>query len=196
MRRTIAVVLTAASIFAGASGINWRTANGMTACWNSYGPQIDILAQRHQVSQSLAVSLVYWESGCRESAVRFEPGVYRWPAVIRMAKGNDAERRFLSSSFGLAQVLGVTARGMGYAGGHEEFKIRSLEYGMRYLAGKHRQYGNWDDALRAYNGGHGAVVRRKARVEAYVVGVNALRERYGKKIVSEWLKRIKEARET
>lgn len=197
MKQAARVVLVAATIFAGMAGINTRTAGAMTACWNKHGAHIDTLAQQHKVSQALILSLVYWESGCRENSVRFEPHVYNWPAVVRMAGGNNAERRFLASSYGLAQVLGVTARGMGYKGTPEEFGAASLEYGVRYLAGKLKQYGNENDALAAYNGGHGAILRKQrigiygVSVEAYVRGVLALRRVYATPILTAWAREVR-----
>lgn len=196
-RRVVAAVLTAASIFAGArAGLHWRTAQGMTACWNTYGSAINGLANRHKVSQSLILAVVWQESGCNPNAARFEPHVYHWPLVVKLADGHEAERRFLASSYGLMQVLGVTARGMGYYGAPWEFKVRSLAYGVRYLHGNYNQWGSWNHAIASYNGGDGAV-RRYFRigsygktVDRYVRTVHALRSRYAIAIVQAWVKSV------
>lgn len=189
MKTRTAAAIIAAVLAAAGVALNQRLVYGMTNCWDRFGPRIDALAQRYDVSQSLVLALVFHESGCNANAVRFEPHVYLWPDVVRRARGNRSERRFLASSYGVAQVLGVTARGMGYAGSPADFKYRSLEYGVRYLAGKYRQYRAWDDALAAYNGGPGAVLRKQrtgsygVRVNLYVRTVKALQHKYANAIV-------------
>jgi soluble lytic murein transglycosylase-like protein len=194
MRRPLATIGAIIAAVATLAGSNASIARNMEACWKRYAQPIDALAQRHAVSQATTLALIYHESGCARNAARYEPGVARWPEVIRRAAGDPDELRFLSSSWGVAQVLGITARGMGYTGGHEEFKDRSLEYGLRYLSGKYRQWGNWNDALAAYNGGDGAVRRHRRlrtyglQVDRYVLSINVLRRLYALPIVEAWRK--------
>jgi soluble lytic murein transglycosylase-like protein len=198
MRSRVAAAVIAAALAAGGVALNQRFVYAMTDCWSRFGARIDSLSQRHEVSQALVLALVYHESGCNENAVRFEPHVYLWPEVVRRARGDRQERRFLASSYGVAQVLGVTARSMGYAGTPADFRYRSLEYGVRYLAGKYQQYRSWEDALASYNGGHGAVLRKKRtgsyglRVSVYVKSVKVLRDRYGDAIIAAWRKAMRE----
>lgn len=184
MRRPLAAV--ALMVVLAAAGGNARIASRMTTCWDRYGTQIDALGQQHRTSQALILSMAYWESGCVETAARFEPGVYRWPGVVRMAAGNETERRFLSSSYGLMQVLGATARGMGYTGTPEHFRRESLAYGVRYVAGRIRQHGNIDDALCAYNSGRPCAEAPAVTRLVYRPGILALRDRYAIPIIQAW----------
>jgi len=196
--RTGRIVLTVTLVFgAAAVGLSQKTAAGMVACWNRYGEVIYAAATRHAVPPALALSVAYWESGCDPTRTRYEPHVALWPSV---RSHPPAERKFRATSFGLFQVLGVTARSMGYTGTPEQFRQPAInaEYGIRYLAAKHQQYGNWSDALAAYNGGHGAVLRRHhigtygLSVEKYVRGVLALKRLYAEPIIGAWRAQVEE----
>lgn len=181
------VVLTVALVFGGAVA-NKRIAEGMVRCYNKYGQIIEVASRRYGVPSSLSLSVAYWESSCRPDAQRYEPHVALWPSV---RNAPPAERRFRATSFGIFQVLGVTARGMGYTGTPQQFQRPEInaEYGIRYLGGRYREWGNWNDALAAYNGGRGAVLRKRRigtygpQVEAYVRGVQALDRIYARRII-------------
>lgn len=191
-----AIVLTVALVFGGIVS-NQRIADGMVKCYNKYGQILEATSQRHGVPPSLALSVAYWESGCRADAQRYEPHVALWPSV---KNAPAAERRWLASSYGLFQVLGVTARGLGFTGTPEEFQRPEVntEYGIRYLGGRYREWGSWEAALAAYNGGRGAILRKRRigtygpQVEAYVRGVQALERIYAKRII-ETAAKLKEA---
>jgi soluble lytic murein transglycosylase-like protein len=190
-KRRVAVAVVAAGL--AATGVHARTARAMAACWVDWGTKINAVAVKYHVSQATILAVMYHESGCNPRAVRLEPHLYHSPEIIRRARGDEAERRFLASSWGVMQVLGATARGMGYTLRPEEFADYSLEYGTRYLALKLRQWGSLQDALAAYNGGDGAVLRKRRtgtygpRVELYVRTVLVLRSQYALALTSRGL---------
>jgi hypothetical protein len=124
-----------------------------------YTAEIRAAAAAHGLSTAIFEALVIAESSGRADAFRFEPGIAEQLADGRLhAKhlpANPAPRR-IASSYGLAQVLFITACDYGFAGEPEELfvPVQSLAYGARHLAAQLAWAGgDYARALAAYNGG-------------------------------------------
>lgn len=157
-------------------------ARGMT------GPNLDLVA-----------AVVTCESTWNTFACRFEPEKHakltkpaKTPAeetarlaklseVASMAKAQnfsaDTEAALYCSSFGLMQIMGETARDIGFVGHLTELFVPEvgLEWGIRYLQNLLAKYHDRDAAVSAYNWGH--VARKNGRFlnqDSYVNKVRAV----------------------
>jgi len=128
-------------------------------------------ADKHAIPANLLQAIVQTESAGNTWAMRFEPG-YRWLWDVRNGnpyKGDPARLpapSFVSgetelmgqrTSWGLAQLMGATAREMGFRGRYlsklcdPEF---GLEFACRYLRRLHERFGpEWESVAAAYNAG-------------------------------------------
>ena len=79
-------------------------------------------------------------------------GIFR--SLIRHESGGSPTAVSPKGAIGLAQLMPVTARGLGV---DPMDPAQNLEGGARYLAQQFKKYGRWDLALAAYNAGPGAV---------------------------------------
>ncbi|MCB2188386.1 MAG: lytic transglycosylase domain-containing protein [Deltaproteobacteria bacterium] len=120
-------------------------------------------ALAHGLAPHVLAGLVRVESGGNPWAVRAEPG-YRWlvgddpgePLLVPPGSTRDTEWACQRLSWGLCQVMGATARELGYAGWLPRLAdpALGLEYGARYLARcLARSQGNLVLGLLKYNGG-------------------------------------------
>ncbi|HLY21137.1 MAG TPA: transglycosylase SLT domain-containing protein, partial [bacterium] len=91
---------------------------------------VEQYARQYGVPLDLALRLVNQESGFRSNAVSS------------------------AGAIGPAQLMPATARELGVNPRDPEANVRA---GMDYLAQKYREFGNWQEALAAYNAGSGAV---------------------------------------
>lgn len=107
----------------------------------------------------LVGAFVSVESSGVAAATRYEKG-YRWlsqPERHAKALGItfDTEVIAQSHSYGLLQIMGGTARGLGYVG-YLSLLIeveRGLEWGCEYLAALRAKYTKLEDVIAAYNAG-------------------------------------------
>ena len=126
---------------------------------------IEAAAAAHGLPVKLVAAVVGVESGGNAWSIRYEPQFYE-----RYVSGNsqvravrpcslETERRAQAMSWGLMQVMGATARGLGYA---EAFLSRltdphaGLEFGCRLLARlakRHLAEHGWPGVVAAYNAG-------------------------------------------
>jgi len=114
------------------------------------------------------------ESSWKTYATREEPAFYN-----RYIKDDYAGRREawqLAMSWGLLQVMGATAREMGFEGKYLSQLCAEpalgLFFGIKYLRHqKERGDGTWSQALAAYNGGLGGNRTAPYRRQEYVDGV-------------------------
>lgn len=125
------------------------------------------MADSYQLPVVIVRAMVAHESvGGITHAARFEQEFYdRYikplKAVPRPEGCSQATERILrATSFGLMQVMGQTAREMGFAGWLTELTVPAvgLEWGCRYLrqlSDKYLAEGGWPGVMRAYNGGPG-----------------------------------------
>jgi soluble lytic murein transglycosylase-like protein len=127
---------------------------------------------RHGVPVSLLFAVSLQETRSSDpKAFRQEP-VPSWVVTsetLNRARAAGWSNAALSASYGLMQLLGATAWGLGYRGtpgGLFEVKT-NLEYGARYLAALLKKYASQTGrrellALVHYNGGAGAVATLEA----------------------------------
>ncbi len=115
------------------------------------------LAEKHHLDPALVKAVCHWESkNWNPWAMRYEPEFY--DTYISPMKGIGAtEMRARATSYGLMQVMGETARELGFKG---EFLTElcdpqvGIEWGCVDLAREmDRANGNVRQALLGYNGG-------------------------------------------
>lgn len=126
---------------------------------------IEAAARSHGLPVRLVTAVVEVESGGDACAFRYEPGFYE-----RYINGNPkiravrpcslaTERQAQATSWGLMQVMGATARGLGYPGAFLSELTRpemGLEYGCKLLAKLAKRYEaghGWPGVVAAYNAG-------------------------------------------
>ena len=122
-------------------------------------------AGRHGLPANLVAAVVEVESGGDAWAFRHEPGFYeryvKDDASVRAAPpcSRETERRARAFSWGLMQVMGATARGLGFTGpflAELTDPALNLEYGCRLLArlrGREHARHGWPGVVAAYNAG-------------------------------------------
>ena len=117
---------------------------------------IEDAATRYKVPKALLCALIEVESGWNPWAVRHEPGYKYLVDIKHSCVTAETERVMQQTSFGLIQILGSTARWLGY---HEPFltslcePVTGLKWGCRYLVHLYTKHHNWSDAVSAYNQG-------------------------------------------
>ena len=121
----------------------------------SYDFEISLIAGDHHLNPTLVESLILVESGGRADAFRFEPKF--WDKYLKSKEpwAKQVPRR-VASSYGLMQIMYVTAWEAGYRGQPEGLfvPVVNLEWGCRHLAKlKAWAKGDLASTLAAYNGG-------------------------------------------
>lgn len=122
-------------------------------------------AKEHGIPESLLRAIVQVESSGHPDRIRYEQHYsHLWKPEYYATSQNtlDTEKAAQKISWGLMQVMGATARWVGYRGvslgGLLQPEV-SLEYGCRYLVYQHERYKRlfcspcWKCATAAYNAG-------------------------------------------
>lgn len=127
-------------------------------------------ATKHIVPVGLVRAIVTVESAGDPHAYRYEPG-YRWLWDVRESRPFRGDPQSLpaprgvsqatelmgqQTSWGLMQVMGATARELGFRGRYLTALLdpeMSLEYGCRYLVVLFRRHKAWEPVAAAYNAG-------------------------------------------
>lgn len=134
---------------------------------SDYPFQADIerAARQHGLPLALVRAVVEIESSYDPWAARYEDGFFRAYLVGKVTVGGNGacsaatELRLRACSFGLMQVMGQTARELGFAGMFltELCDVGvGLEYGARYLARQAKRYRErygWEGVAASYNAG-------------------------------------------
>ncbi len=118
------------------------------------------IANAHNIDGRLVIAMVQQESQGQPCATRYEPG-YRWlhnPSdYFQNMVGADYENevRNQSTSWGALQIMGGTARWLGFGGEMAELCVPriGLEWGCKYLRRHMNKYHERIDAIAAYNAG-------------------------------------------
>jgi len=117
------------------------------------------------IPEEYIYAIIKAESNGNPWAIRYEPNFYQWlkarvaSKTIRQDKAaisRATEMNARSTSFGLMQVMGQTAREEGFTSVFmtELCNIDiGLYYGCKHLIRKYNRYNNWDKAFAAYNAG-------------------------------------------
>jgi hypothetical protein len=112
-----------------------------------YTELVASMAEQYGIPVELAMRWVQKESGFDESAVNKRTG-----------------------ASGLTQVMPATATDPGYGVTPLSAELlmdpeANLDFGFQYLSAMKDKFGNWEDALRAYNAGPGSVDRSRGYAE-------------------------------
>lgn len=148
---------------------------------SNYLRDVEIECQRQGLDISYVRALILQESSGNQWATRYEPGFrYIEQATYwadKLGQTEETETIQQKCSYGLMQIMGGTARHNGFAGFLSELYVPAvgIHYGCRVLAQKLRRYGNYMDALAAYNAGSPVKIGAKFANQSYVDGVMRLR---------------------
>jgi hypothetical protein len=142
----------------------------------------DTASKKHLLDFWTLVSQIEKESSGNPLALRLEP-TYRW-FYPRGSRPTGEEFEFQRTSWGLLQIMGATARELGYTVAAQKWPASplrddwatALDLGCRYLTRQLRRYGNIRDALSAYNAGHATPDNFGAYVEPILERADALKE--------------------
>lgn len=124
---------------------------------------IDIIkpiAESVGVPWDLAAAIVMTESAGNTYAMRFEPNWHYWCEPQKFAQMNgisyNTEKQLQMFSFGLCQVMGGTARELGWDGSLVRLCEPSigLLYGVKKIKQLLEKYPDTNDAISSYNQGH------------------------------------------
>lgn len=121
--------------------------------------QIKPFAERYDIRPELIQAIIQVESSGNTYAVRFEPG-YKWLHEVENSAQNvnttiETERVCQQMSWGLMQLMGATARWLGFKGPIPELTYPhfGIEWGCKYLRNLFYRYHKEPDVIAAYNAG-------------------------------------------
>ena len=112
--------------------------------------------KKHGLDPVLICAVAHQESSWNPWAIRYEPGFFARYILPMAEKFSDTEARARSFSFGLMQVMGQTAREMGFTGDLASLcdPDVGLDWGCYKLARcMNNHVGDVNAALLEYNGG-------------------------------------------
>ena len=131
-------------------------------------------AKEAGVCPYLLASICWVESNGFVYAVRFEEN-YRWVSDVdaHARKNNitfDSELNLQKQSFGLTQIMGATARDLGFQGPLPMLyrPEMNLYWGGKYLSRLQKRYNEITDVVSAYNQGTATKVGDEYRNQKYV----------------------------
>lgn len=143
-----------------AGGSGGTTGGSLATCADAtvqpWAPEIVTAAPYAGVPPELLAALVYQESKGVQSASRYEPGATWAGSPPAAAQALGWTQQLWQTSLGLTQVMGVTAwksLGFHYAPSQVFDPLANLKLGARYLRKQFDTYGDWQQALSAYNSG-------------------------------------------
>lgn len=151
-------------------------------------PNIDaiLLAEctRLGLEESYIRAIIEVESGGNQWKTRYESGFNYfenpqfWAAKTGVSL--DTEMAGQKTSWSLMQVMGGTARGLGFSGLFPELCILDvgLHFGCLLFSQKLLKFKTYPDAIAAYNAGHPVLVDGKYKNQDYVDKVMAARVKF------------------
>ncbi len=115
--------------------------------------------QNRHIEPALAAAIVTVESGWNNWVCRSEPQ-FKWTWMVeeyapKLGQSETTERTQQKTSWGLMQIMGGTARELGYEGLLSMLALpeMGLDWGLRYLTKKLRAHTQISDVIAAYNAG-------------------------------------------
>lgn len=130
-------------------------------------------AKTLNLDPKIMTALFWVESSGVACTTRYEPA-YRNLHFYREHAGNlgithETEKVHQKTSWGIAQIMGGTARELGFDGHLPELcdPRKSIHYGALYFKKKYEKYGDYQDAIAAYNAG----VAKKSKGGLYLPGI-------------------------
>jgi soluble lytic murein transglycosylase-like protein len=120
---------------------------------------IAVCAAQYNISPILLMAIILVESGGNKFATRYQHGyqyLYKVLAFSKLLNLNyTTEKSFQSTSHGYVQIMGATARFLGFTGYPTQLYDAdiNIRYGAKLLGQLRRRYGNDLDAISAYNQG-------------------------------------------
>ncbi|GAB6035868.1 hypothetical protein JCM15519_04270 [Fundidesulfovibrio butyratiphilus] len=133
-------------------------------------PELDMVivekARKCGLTAAIVRAVVLQESTTNTYALRYEPGFFRRYLdgkpmnFVPRGCSVDTERVCRAISWGPMQIMGETARNIGFRGWFPELCVPEVgvEWGCAYLARLRDRFlatGGWEVVVRAYNGGPG-----------------------------------------
>ena len=118
--------------------------------------------------------MILVESGGVTLRCRYEPGwnYFEQPEFWANKLGQSVETEIAQQkfSYGLMQIMGGTARHLGFGGFLPELCTVAVgvHYGCMYFARQLRKYGNYLDAISAYNAGSAQKIGERYANAVYV----------------------------
>lgn len=162
---------------------------GLVKLINTYDKQIIASAESFKINPFLILSIAKVESGHRANAVRYEKG-YKWiknPAkhAHRHNITKDTEVVLQQMSWGILQIMGATARDLGYNGFIPELLVPEVgvHWGVKYLARLLKKYDKMEDAIASYNAGsvrknEDGTYENQTYVDKVMKEYNKIKEKY------------------
>ena len=126
---------------------------------------IERLSATYRVDPIVVRAIIAVEYAGNPQAVRFEPNFKYITETLEYAKATGVsvatEVTLQKMSWGLMQVMGATARGLGYQGPLISLAVSAslgLEFGIKYLKSRYQRYApastGWSEpVIAAYNAG-------------------------------------------
>lgn len=131
-------------------------------------PLVETVATRYKIDAKLLDAIVTAESAYNPYAVRYEPNYNYITIPDSYAKNNrisiQTEKQCQKISWGLGQIMGGTARFIGYGGPLTQLvePELNLTYVCKYLLRLANEYPHVDDQIAAYNAGS---VRKNSKAQ-------------------------------
>lgn len=144
-------------------------------------------AEEYEIDAGLILAIILTESSGNSWAIRYEPEwrffnePAHWASTLKISP--ETEQHLQMFSWGLMQIMGATARDMGFTKELQKLCAPNLgiEYGCKYLRRQLLRYsGQTISAIAAYNAG--SAIRSDVDKTKYVNQV------YVDKVMNEWSK--------
>jgi soluble lytic murein transglycosylase-like protein len=147
-------------------------------------PIVERISEIHEVDKFLIAAIADQESKWDTYAIRYEPGfpylvnVYEWAKATSVSMAT--EKIGQQTSWGLCQVMGSTARWLGFRGDFPQLcdPEVGITYGCLYVKKLKERFTRLSDIVSAYNAGTPKMVGDKYKNQEYVDRVLSNYERF------------------
>jgi len=133
---------------------------------------VEKYSEQYDVPKDLINAIIEVESSGNSYAVRYEKN-YRWLAkpLGKYHWHTPTEKISQKTSWGLMQIMGAVARERGFEGKYLAELCNpemGVKYGVKHLKWQYKRYGNWEDAVSAYNQGNNKKINGEYKNQSYV----------------------------